>query len=222
MKKPTKIDVLPVDPLDALYLFDQSPIHTQFMIARSQAIEQYANIENALATICAHLMGITPDICGVMFYKMNNARSRLMVIDRLLHKKHNNTYNLFWNSLFKELRQLDDRRNLIVHWITKKSGQSSPCTNGIFRSSLIAPNTHDVNENASELFQTDLYEFILKCDFFYQLLMNFWWTISNSPKERHASWPQIFLEPVTYPPPRNHPLFRNWKELGTQPQPSPR
>lgn len=219
MKKTLKIDIPPIDPMDALYLFDQSPTHTHFMIARSQAIEQYANIENALATICAHLMDVKPDICGVMFYKMNNARSRLMVIDRLLHKKHGNTYNLFWNSLFKELRQLDDRRNLIVHWITKKSGQSSPGTNGIFWSSLIAPNTHDVNENASELFQTDLYAFILKCDFFYHLLMNFWFTISNSLKVRHASWPQIFLEPVTYPPPSNHPLFRNWKELGTQPQP---
>jgi hypothetical protein len=33
-----------------------------------------------------------------------------------------------------------------------------------------------------------------------------------------GSWPEIFAQPVTYPPPETHPLFPNYKGLETPPE----
>jgi len=209
-----------VDALDALYLFDPSPTHTEFMLARAHAVEQYASVEVELAQLCAHLMGVTPDVSGVMFYRMNNARSRLSVIEKLLKKRHSTKYNLFWNSLHKQLNPIDEFRNRVVHSSVKKTVCSYPGTNGIPWTSLMPPNWTDTNEHTEEIFRDDLYRFILKCHFFMQLILWFRMSLEGVEKASTPTWLQIFLEPVAYPPPSTHPLFRNWKALGTPPKPS--
>lgn len=194
-------------PHDAIFLVDKDETHRPFMVARASAIEQYANVEQVLASLCAYLMGVTVDVAGIAFFKMNNARARLMMLDRLLKKKHGNTYNIFWNSLVKQLRQIDERRNLIVHWITEKTATS----NNERWSCLVGANYWDKTENSEKIYLNDLYNFILKCEFFYHLIQHFLWIISGSPKKIHASWPEICQQPIVYPPPKAHPLFRKWQ-----------
>lgn len=191
-------------PHDALFLIDIDETHQTFMIARASAIEHYANIEQVLASLCAYLMGVTVDIAGIPFFKMNNARARLAMLERLLKKKHGNTYNIFWNSLVKQLQPIDDRRNLIVHWITEKTVTS----NNEQWSCLVGANYWDRTENSEKIHLSDMYEFILKCDFFYHLIQHFLWLISESPKKIHESWPEICQQPIVYPAPNNHPLYR--------------
>jgi hypothetical protein len=38
-----------------------------------------------------------------IFYKITNTGSRSKILERLLRRKFGTTYNLFWNSYFKEL-----------------------------------------------------------------------------------------------------------------------
>ena len=75
---------------DALYLISNDEIHQPFMVARASAIERYADIEQVLASLCAYLMGVSVDIAGIPFFKMNNARARQAMLARLLKKKHGN------------------------------------------------------------------------------------------------------------------------------------
>ena len=194
-------------PHDATFLIDKDATHQTFMIARASAIEQYANIEQALASLCAYLMGVPIDVAGIPFFRMNNARARLMMLERLLKKKHGNTFNIFWNSLVKELKQIDDTRNLIVHWITEKTATS----NDERWTCLVGANYWDRTENSRKIALDDLYEFILKCDFFYHLTQHFLWVISKSSKKMHPNWPDICQAAVVYPPPDTHPLFRKWQ-----------
>jgi hypothetical protein len=192
---------------NATFLIEKAPTHQTFMIARATSIEQYANIEQALVALCAHLMGVTVDVAGVPFFQMNNARARLIMLERLLKKRHGSEFNVFWNSLQKQLREMDNTRNQIVHWITEKTvtsdNESWTC--------LVGANYWDRTENSPKLRLDDLYDFILKCDFIYHLLQHFTWVISKSSKMIHPTWPAICHEEVVYPPPETHPLFRKWQ-----------
>jgi len=202
-KEPKEI----IDPSDALFLIEKVPTHVTFMIARASAIEQYAGVEHALCRLCAHLMKVPVETAGTLFFRMNNARARMQAIGKLVRKNHGTTYNLFWNSLSNEVQAIDQRRNLIVHWTTKKTATSK----GESWSSLIGQNQAENTETAEELFLDDLYAFILKCDFFYHIINHFFWVVSGSPKKIDPSWPQICQQPIIYPPPQTHPLFRKWK-----------
>lgn len=201
-------------PHDALFLITNDETHQTFMVARASAIERYADIEQILASLCAYLMGVTVDIAGIPFFRMNNARARLAMLKRLLKKKHGDTYNNFWNSLAKELKPIDDKRNLIVHWITEKTVTS----NNERWSCLVGANYWDRTENSEKIYLNDIYEFILRCHFFYHLIQNFLWVISESPKKIHASWPEICQQPVVYPPLNTHPLYRQKGSVPFYPQ----
>lgn len=189
---------------DALSLIDIDETHQTFMVARASAIEHYANIEQVLASLCAYLMGVTVDIAGIPFFKINNARARLAMLDRLLKKKHGDTYNIFWNSLNKQLNPISEKRNLIVHWITKKTVTS----NNDRYSSLVGANYWDRTEHSPEILLNEIYDFIIKCHFYYHLIQHFHWVISGLPKKIDESWPKICQQQIIYPPPKTHPLYR--------------
>jgi hypothetical protein len=87
-----------------------------FLLARGRAIEAYAIYEQSLARLYAELLGVSLDYAGITFFRINNARARLAIIERLIHKRHGSQYSKFWNSLRRLLRGLDERRNQIVHW----------------------------------------------------------------------------------------------------------
>lgn len=207
MAKNSESKLVAQAPHDAVFLLSKDETHLTFMITRASAIEQYAMIEQVLVALCAYLMGISVDIAGIPFFKMNNARARLAMVERLLKKKHGNAYNIFWNSLVKHLRPIDERRNQIVHWITEQTATS----NKERQCCLVSPNYWDRTEDSEKIYLDDLYDFILKCFFYFRLIQHFNWLISGSPKKIHPAWPEICQQPIIYPPPDTHPLYRKWQ-----------
>lgn len=178
---------------------DLPRIEKDFCAERGFAIAQYAYYEEALGSLFAHLIGLPHDVAGVPFFKINNARARLSILERLLKKKYGNTYNVFWNSLGTKLQELDNQRNKVVHWTLVVTWHEEPVV------SLIPPNHWDADENTPSLLIKDLAEFSKKCVFFVATLSHFMYTLQGEPFVPPA-WPEIFQQPVTYPPPVGHPL----------------
>lgn len=184
-------------------LLPSHDLSKEFFIARAAAIRTYASYEISLVTLFGYLMGIQPDYAGIPFFKINNARARNSIIEKLLKKRHGNTYNIFWNSLAKLLNAIDTTRNQIVHWpinVTIDASQSSKPK----KLALVPPNFWDSSENTPEMTVNDLYDFIVKCDFVSRSINTFYMTISG----RFDTWRDIYLQPITYPPLDNHPLFQ--------------
>ena len=169
--------------------------------ARGFAITQYAYYEEALACLFAELIGLTPAIAGIPFFKINNARSRAAIMERLLKKKYGSKYSVFWNSLAKELQKLDNQRNNVVHWTMMITHFAEPVA------SLVPPNYWDEDKNTPSLLLADLVKFADKCNFFVSTICAFTYTLQDRPFV-HPTWPEIFLRPVTYPPQEGHPLGR--------------
>lgn len=195
----------------ALALISNSEMHNEFHVARACSLERYAHVETGLVNVFAHLMDAPLDVAGVPFFKINNARARLAIIERLLKKKYGGKYNLFWNSLSKLLGTIDGVRNNVVHWQTQmdigfEMRDGLPPTT-INRMKLVPPNYWDTNPNTPELFLNDLYDFMCQCDFFNRLLVLFHHSIHGMDGTPQA-WHEICLQPVVYPPPSTHPLFR--------------
>lgn len=188
----------------ALLLIPKDEVSRDFLVARAVAVSQYAMLENSLSGLFAHLMNVKPDIAGVVFFRINNSRARNSSIERLLKKKHGDVYNIFWNSLEKQLRILDGIRNNVVHWATMTtiSVDTNPqSTTGL---ELTPPNFWDRTESTPAISLQDLHDFIVHCDFISRLVNCFWFQLSGISKPSASQ--DIFQQPVTYPPPDNHPL----------------
>ena len=190
-------------------LIPKDEINQRFAIARSIAISSYGSYENSLANLFTYFMGTAPDIAGISFFKINNARSRLAILGRLLKKRHGSEYNLFWNSIEKLLKPFDSKRNEIVHWavVTWINSDIQP-GGAVTDVKLTPPNFWDQDENSPEITINDLYDFIVKANFFSRVLNVFHRTISGEYPVSPA-WREISLQPVIYPPPSNHPLCQN-------------
>jgi hypothetical protein len=70
------------------------PTNGELHQIRSAAIQEYANLEQALCGLMAHLGGIEPVVAGTIFFSMVNARSRGRVLQKLIRLRHENTYSL--------------------------------------------------------------------------------------------------------------------------------
>ncbi len=197
-------------------LFPQDEEGRDFLLARGRAVESYALFEQSLASLYAGLMGILPAYAGITFFRISNARSRLAILERLLEKRHGATYDIFWTSISGKLQALADERNRIVHWtsvaeIGLHGGGQQPTR----LSTLAPPNIWDRTVNTPKIVIEDLFDFILKCDY-YSRLINLFWLLTSGEMERlqtHnpeviATWREIFQKQVVYPPPSTHPLYR--------------
>lgn len=198
----------------ALAMFSNDPVDLNFQLTRGRAIQSYTTVELSLAMLFSCLMGVPQDYAGVSFFKINNARARLSILERLLKKRHGAAYNIFWNALEKELNTLDSTRNKVVHWaeVANLEGQPDGAVSKTVK--LAPPNFWDRTENTPELAMNDLLDFILKCDFFSRLLNMFFITLSGQlekmakDEKYKTTWRGIFQRPITYPPPDSHPLYR--------------
>lgn len=184
-----------------------------FLIARAIAIQFYSQYEQTLVTLYAHLMGVDPRITGFTFFQIRIARARLAVLEKLLKKRHGKQYNIFWNSLSGKLNELDARRNNIVHWATAHN-----IGNGPSFLTLVPPNFWDRDENTPFITEEGLYEFGIECDFYSRLINMFF--LSLRGEVLPPAWPDIFQQPIVYPPPAEHPLWRKKPKPDSQPLPS--
>jgi hypothetical protein len=145
-------------------------------IARAEAIDGYARYEQILGNIFAHLLATPIDYAGVVFFKINNAPTRIQIIDRLLRKRYGKAYNAFFDSIDEYLRKLDIQRNHIVHGTVLYYSEGHLIDGKIIRRNdirLTPPNIFDRTEGTVDITYDDLYKFCDKCDFFRDLLSKF-------------------------------------------------
>lgn len=174
-----------------------------FYIARARAIDNYARCEVVMGMIFANLLGVPLDYAGVPFFKINNAPSRIVIIERLMKKRHGNTYKTFWDSMAGKLRGLDEERNHIVHWIVL----NHLLKGHVYKLTLTPPNLFDRTTEMKDTTLDDLNKFSEKCKFCTHLLHTFH-TLLTQPGHLPDALHDIFQQRVVYPPPDTHPLFQ--------------
>lgn len=161
----------------------------------------------------AHLAGVSHQVAGIIFFRIVNTRSRLAILERLMRLKHGDRYNAFFNATMKRVSALDTTRNSIIHWATMINVETPEVS-----FSLVPPNFWDHDENTPEVTHADLIEFEIDCDYHARGLNAF--TMHLSGYELPEPSRGIFQQPLPYPPPEDHPLFRKPLAPSNPPQSS--
>lgn len=197
-------------PLDeVITLADQDPIWEN----RGKAIQGYAQLEHALCSLLAHLSDVPQTVASTIFYKIGNTGSRNSILQKLLHKKHGSTFNLFWNAYLKELRIIDIKRNEIVHWLAAANAAFNTDEMLIVGVTLIPPDSA-AGPDTPNITSKDLVAFQSKCDEFSRLVVMFLGAVNPPPGMDPAStksWLEIYRRPLIYPLPAGHPLSQKPK-----------
>jgi len=180
----------------------------QFLGWRAIAIQAYANLEVSLTLLFAKLLGIEADLAGLVLYRIASTHTRTRILRDLYSKKHGEAYSPFWKSLLSFIRTLDQRRNEIVHWHVVNNINLALNHKDASRLSL-APPTGWAMQSTASIAETELKDFVQRCDFAHRLL-NMFSVVLHDPvvtADVRERWLKIFEEPVTYPPSDTHPLF---------------
>ncbi|QDL99018.1 hypothetical protein FLL57_17660 [Rhodopseudomonas palustris] len=186
----------------------------ELQIARGVSLDAYSAFEQILMEVFAHLIGANMKLGGIVFFRLTNSGLRQKILEDLIDAKFGKQYDQYWHGtpkqagLFGLIRQLEQRRNEIVHW--KAVGLTSKMEFG-----LVAPNIWS-GRKGSSIFIDDVYEFIAKADCLRHYAGNFnWWTVRRKEDEplpeKFVPWRDIFSRPPSYPPSQDHPLFPVWK-----------
>jgi len=206
-------------PLDkVIELAEQDPIWS----SRGKAIQGYAQLEYSLCRLLEFWGDMSNVTASTVFYKIVSTAARISILEKLLHRKHGSTFNLFWNSLIKELRQIDLKRNEIVHWLAAANAILNDKKVLLVGVTLIPPASVGDNQGQPlRITSNDLKVFEKKCDEFARLLAMFAAVskpLEGFTPELGSAWRGIFQQPLVYPLPEDHLLFRTPPVPDTQPQ----
>jgi hypothetical protein len=185
---------------------DNAPYH-ELMIARAASLQAYANVEQSLSILFATLLKTDFETAAIVFFRIVNTRSRMIILEDLIKKRYETTYNLFWNSVAKLTQSLDGTRNQIIHWHVVKN-LNFEGDQAISTFTLNPPNFWTKSE-VNPISSVDLITFSHKSDFISRLLNMFSLVLRGQHHfESEQTWLEIFRQPATYPPPNTHPLYR--------------
>jgi hypothetical protein len=209
---------LPLPIADATELAQQDPIWPN----RGKAIQSYAMLEQVLSQLLADLGNMSNETALTIFYRISNADSRSKILEKLLRKKHGNRFNLFWNPYFAELRQINKKRNEIVHWLCAMTLASNAQNMMIVGVTLIHPSSLSDNKPPQNYITSNhLVDFATKCDVFARLCTMFNGVSSGRLTGDEAKpWLDIFQQTLVYPLPAGHPLDPTPTAPDNPPQPS--
>jgi hypothetical protein len=185
-----------------------------FWPARALAIQSYALLEQQLGEFFAGLSDTDPIVAGIIFFKITNTGARNAILEKLFKYKYKGSYNLFRNSLLKQLPAIDTKRNEIVHWNTIH--RLSSTDEGELSGDLLLepPSLWPEEPSEAALTINDLEAFRDKCRFYAQIIGRFAElvihrrTIFGWPQERYEAWHDVFDQAIVYPPPADHPSLR--------------
>ncbi|NJM33469.1 MAG: hypothetical protein HC850_00855 [Rhodomicrobium sp.] len=202
-----------------------------FHVERAKAIQAYASVELALSHLLAILLGTSFDLAGLVFFRITSANSRNAIIESLLEKRYGTTYQAYWHGipntphkrgLFTWIKQLDQRRNEIVHWHTVNNihieGDTHTSTLTLSR-----PNAWAFRSEIQSITVEDMCEFCAKAAFasrsitMFMLLLN--GDLEKIPDAKQT-WHDICQQPCIYPPPDTHPLSQNYEAHQIPPESS--
>jgi hypothetical protein len=192
----------------------------RLQLARADAIQSYADLEQALCELFSYLSDTNPAVAGTIFFRITNARSRSAILDKLMHMKHKANYRLFFNSLLKMLGPIEEKRNGIIHWHMLGLGDKGPTGHPEFREmALMPPNFWTIEENTPSYNISRLNEFQAQCDFMTKATRLFVDKLNHRAALGVAS-PDIFQQSLEYPPPAVHPLAQMLRSRGRPRSPS--
>jgi len=197
----------------------------RFWAIRGHAVQAYASLEQSLCRLFGQLADTPIDAASIIFFRIVSTQARNAILEKLFRRKHGDEYNLFRNSLLKDLRPIDKERNEIIHW-NVNNRISTDASGEVTTEVLMHPPTFPygivVFDPPTKRTQ-DIESFIEKCSFYSRLCNMFFMTMSGSPipEADKDSWLRIFREPVVYPPPTDHPLSLTPQEPDTPPESSP-
>lgn len=133
--------------------------------ARGKAINAYAGLETSLCTLMGALIGTTPDVAAVIFYKIVNTGARNEILNKLMKKRHGDTYRVWWSSFMKAVGQLTNVRNEIVHWHSRVDVYANEGGSFVTDLRLGPPNFWDSDTNTPMHSIETMRDFIVKCDY---------------------------------------------------------
>jgi hypothetical protein len=195
----------------------------QFWATRGKAVQAYARLEQALCRVFADVSSMSQDIAAIVFFRIASASARNDILDKLIRRRHGSKYNYFWNSIFKSLRPIDNKRNEIVHWAVTSEVQLGVHDVSVAPVTLKPPTYWStLDSSAPQITNDGLLEFIQKCDF-YSRIFNAFSAVTaddaaNSLSEEIIdAWLDIFRKPLVYPPPEDSPLAQSLTEPDTPP-----
>jgi hypothetical protein len=181
----------------------------QFWAIRGKAIQSYASLEQAMAQLFSLVSGTDGKTANIIFFRINSADSRNKIVEKLFQNKFGTRYNLFRNSLFKQLGPIDRERNEVVHWNVVNFVDGDPDGNTRSTLSLLPPANWVPGHNAPKKTAEDLVAFSRKCDFYTRLVNCFFAIEGNTglPQDMKQRWAVMFEGPIVYPPPAGHLLY---------------
>lgn len=209
-----------IDLAEANRIAAQDPIWA----ARGRSIQSYSALEQALCRVFAEAGGMSHAAASVIFFRINNARSRGQMLEKLIRLKHGAAYNVFVTSLLKNMSPIDQRRNEIVHWQSVNNVAIDADGKTVAVITLRPPNYWETTgQSAPSITVADLSEFNAKCEFYTRLCNMFFFTTTDRLKHEldvEQTWRDIFRQAIAYPPLDTHPLSPNYKAPQTPPPPS--
>jgi hypothetical protein len=137
-----------------------------------------------------------------------------------MEKSHGTQYDLYWHGqpgqsgvpkvpgLFTHIRDLDNKRNQIVHWHLVREVSAAHSEEVLKR-----PAFWYEKGSAEKITKDDLISFVAKANFIVKSINKFYLIIYAAPRipalpeSDRTPWLNIFQQPVPYPPPETHPLF---------------
>ena len=191
---------------------------------RAKAIEAYADVEFNMSMLFSGLLQTPIDYGGIVFFRLTNTSSRNSIFETLLKKRHGDQYQVYWHGipntpnkrgLFTLIRQLDQRRNEIVHWHTVSHihlGEKGEQTSYL---DMAPPTAWAFKTEQPKMGVKELQEFCDKADFVARSIGSFFAHTSgaipaDSPSAK--TWRDVLQQRCTYPPPEDHPLSPNYGE----------
>jgi hypothetical protein len=191
---------------------------------RAKAIQAYAHLEQALCRLFALVAETNIEIAAIIFFKITNSQARNDIIQKLFQKQFKDEYNLFRNSLFKNMRPIDTKRNEIVHWNAVRTSTQNANGGLTYELSLKPPTFWTNLIDTPQLLDADFATFHEECRLYSLIISMFVATIRGyagpMTDAELTTWQKIFLQPLIYPPPPDNPLFQILTKLRTPPPPS--
>jgi hypothetical protein len=94
----------------------------EMLIALGQAVNGWAHIENAMATLLGVLIGGQGH---VVYFSVSNTETRIKMTDRvlmskLLHQYHSKGFAQAWAKILRRINRAKNTRNKIIHWNTSE------------------------------------------------------------------------------------------------------
>jgi hypothetical protein len=93
-----------------------NPEHKEIHSAIGQALDAYASVEGSQVMVLEAILKVSSSEAAIIFFSVQNTRSRCDMFDELLKVKHQSNYTKFWSKCQAFLLKLASYRNAVVHW----------------------------------------------------------------------------------------------------------